>query len=239
MKLVLKRFHRRDFTDRLLGKLYGLSVSIIEESFPHWCKHALSQDVCYAFFDDNDEPLGFHFWKIQQETMVENHCILWGGKLRLRSDIRNKGLHVLSNLKAFQDVEQELPSAQCFRVGLFNVFGFNSFVPALGDAYQTYPFTGEFQTIGLNSYVQGFCDAQGFVVHHDEQGAVDVQQTFPQGMRMPDELFWQRAHIKDYVSRCPNWKNRDLFVAWKLDQGMKDSMTSFVKERKGDQMLLP
>jgi hypothetical protein len=141
--ISVQAINSSDFDEELLGDLYNLAKESVEEDYLHFRDHAVTNDLCHVFTESAGKQLaGFQFWRFQPECGVAHAALLWGGKLRFRPAFRGRGLHLLANILAEKQLREMLPShkQKIYRIGLVNVFGFNSLAPGL-HSIGTFPFT--------------------------------------------------------------------------------------------------
>ena len=219
---------RRNFNEELLQSLYSIASFSVDEQEEHFRRHMITNHLCHVFHADDasNRVLGFQCWRRSPGSRV-----IWGGKLRLLPEAQGRGLHLLSNLLATEDlfvakvghtpevsISGVKGSPPLFRVGLFNIIGFNALCSSL-DNFESYPFkTHPDMAACVCPELEQFTIESGFDFDLDS-GVVDVGQCLPESVtKSLDKDFWRRPAVKKFLQLCPRWQDRDLFVAWEWNE---------------------
>lgn len=215
---TLETIVQAHYSDDLFERLYKVACdSGIREHYDHFSRHCITNDFVHLFRDPQENLLGFQFWKSPPpEHAASSVRIILGGKLRLLPDARRRGLHLYSNLCAFKYFASVNTTGCTFhRVGLVNIFGFNSLVVP-GLEYDTFPFSAtssDARDVILPAITE-LSDAGAFTID-ERTGVVDVGQTFSDAaIAPPGSPFWDRPAVRKFLELNPRWQDRDIFLSW-------------------------
>mmetsp|Transcript_5612 Transcript_5612/g.13177 ORF Transcript_5612/g.13177 Transcript_5612/m.13177 type:complete len:336 (-) Transcript_5612:187-1194(-) len=240
--LSIEAVPMRDLPKDLEDELYNCSRALMLEERQHWQRHADQQSEVHIFrsFQDGSDSgkvCGFQFWRYG-DTCVPNVTLIFGGKLRIEKEQRQKGLHLISNLLAYDRAREQ--SAQVkpdseniiARVGLLNVFGFSSIVAAL-DSWSVPPLPdGSIIGKAVEPELWKWTEGSGFFMDGSTY-RVDVCQTSPVKPEQLSEEWWNRKGVPEFrklrdgsilspeetLSRA-----NDSFLVWEFDRGNLESL---------------
>ena len=121
----------RDITEAELRELHAMSNELLAEDLAHFRVHAGANDLVHIFRDaDSGKIVGFQFWQTAPIRLPASRVIL-GGKLRIRPEFRNRGLHLLSGLMFYLQNKIRSPWTRYYRLSIASLFGFVSITEAL------------------------------------------------------------------------------------------------------------
>jgi hypothetical protein len=122
---------RRDFTEAAISELHAMANRLLTEDLAHFRVHAEANDLVHVFRrTDSGEIVGFQFWRTAPIGLPGGRVIL-GGKLRIKAEFRNRGLHLLSGLAFFLQNKLRAPRTRYYRLSIASLFGFVSITEAL------------------------------------------------------------------------------------------------------------
>jgi hypothetical protein len=227
LEIQVQTVQKHDYDEALLTDLFKLGNQLVQEDYDHFCKHCRTNCLCHVFRSSNGDVMGFQFWRFDK---LPQHDVglIWGGKLRMHSSLRRRGLNLQSNVLAFEHAAQIVPAAQFHRVGLVNVLGWNSLTQGLS-SYEPYPFSSFNHSESLVAMLESFCRENDFQFDQ-ERGTVDVGQQFSSDTlgTADTRSFWERPAVQEFIQLNQQWENRDVFIAWEWDEANLRSMREFV-----------
>jgi hypothetical protein len=211
----LETVRREDFSNALLGELHAMARSLMAEEFSHFRVHAEANDLVHVFRRvDTGEVMGFQFWRTAPIELPRSRVIL-GGKLRMRPELRRRGLHLLSGFLVFLQNKARNPGVRYYRLSLASLFGFVSLTEALAD-YQFFdPRASQGGEAGAlrEAFVKLAAESHFRVDEETGNFFVDIFMT-PETLSRYSQAYFERPAAKVYAEKNPAYRTNGCYVGF-------------------------
>ena len=202
----METIRREDLTDADLRELHALANRLMAEDLAHFRVHAGSNDLVHVFRRaDTGEVVGFQFWRTAPIALPHSRVIL-GGKLRIRPELRNYGLHLLSGLVFYLQNKLRHPGTRYYRLSVASVFGFVSITEALASYHLFDPRERDGEAGAVRDAFVALTRESSFRLD-EETGLifVDIFMT-PETLDRYPPRYFEKAAARIYASANPGFR---------------------------------
>jgi hypothetical protein len=130
-----------------IAELHVLASRMMTEPYAHFAAHVRTNDTVHIFREvEGGQIAGFQFWRSEPARCADERCadercadercadeqsaderIVLGGKLRVRPDVRRRGLHLVSGLCYYlEQAPLAVAGRPLVRMSIASLFGFVS-----------------------------------------------------------------------------------------------------------------
>lgn len=197
---------RRDLTDAHLQALHAMANRLMAEDLAHFRVHAEANDLVHVFRRVNSgEIVGFQFWRTAPIGLPGARVII-GGKLRIRPELRNHGLHLLSGLAFFLQNKLRAPRTRYYRLSIASLFGFVSITEALARYHVFDPGARGGEAGAVREAFVALAEESHFRV--DEETGLFFVNIFmtPETLDRYSPRYFEKASARAYASINPGFR---------------------------------
>lgn len=230
---VILDVHQKPFSSSFRESLFSLTRTLTHETRDAFEAHVDTIELVHVFRDHTREMKGFAMWPLP--TRQKDNCVMRGGKLRLRPEIRRMALPHLSNLVALSHFSSSPPFLSCarfFRLSFASVFGYASLRPSLSHCH---PLSSHATPNEVLQEAKKFADENGFYLVPHNLALVDVHFCPPQSAIVEaGPSFMQLPATKEYTHFVPGWdKGSTCYLAfwWEYDLANVSSQIKYINAR--------
>lgn len=187
---------------------------LMAEDLAHFRVHAEANDLVHVFRRaDTGEVVGFQFWQTAPIALPRSRVIL-GGKVRIRPEYRNHGLHLLSGLVFYLQTKLRDPRTRYYRLSIASLFGFVSITEALASYHLFDPRACDGEAAAIKEVFVARAEESHFRL--DEQTglfSVDIFMTPETLSRYPPRYF-EKPAARVYTSANPGFRTNGCFLGF-------------------------
>ncbi len=196
------------------GRMYEFANTQMKEDYDHFLHHIRSNDEVHLFeVNTRGAIVGFQFWKCTT-LGSSNARAIFGGKLRIAPEFRNRGLHFRSGAKFFFRSKLQHPTSPFYILALASIFGFVSVTSALAEYHLLDPRPSNATEEDVWAAFLQFASASDFQLDTRTGLAfVDIYPTIEVLSQFGPE-YYQRPEAVAYESANPNWRTNGKYVAY-------------------------
>jgi hypothetical protein len=205
---------RRDLTEAHVGDLHAMANRLMAEDLAHFRVHAEANDLVHVFRrTDSGEIVGFQFWRTAPIDLPGSHIIL-GGKLRIRPEFRNRGLHLLSGLAFFLQNKLRAPRTRYYRLSIASLFGFVSITEALARYDDFDPRASGPEADALRAAFVALAEESHFRL--DEETGLFFVNIFmtPETLDRYPPRYFEKAAARAYTSINPGFRDNGAYIGF-------------------------
>jgi hypothetical protein len=210
----MRTIRRERLTDADLRGLHAMASRLMAEDLDHFRVHAAANDLVHVFERaDTGEVAGFQFWRTAPIALPKSRVIL-GGKLRIRPELRNRGLHLLSGLVFYLQNLLRDPGTRYYRLSIASLFGFVSITEALAGYRLFDPRERSGEAGAIRDVFVARAEESHFRLD-EETGLffVDIFMT-PETLDRYPPLYFQKVAARVYAAVNPGFRTNGCYVGF-------------------------
>jgi hypothetical protein len=213
-RVRMETIQRHDLTEAEVRELHAMANQLMAEDLAHFRVHAEANDLVHVFRRvDTGEVVGFQFWQTAPIALPRSRAIV-GGKLRMRPELRNHGLHLLSGLTFFlQNVLRE-PGTRYYRLSIASLFGFVSITEALTSYHLLDPRERDGEAGAVREAFIALSNESHF--RFDEETGLFFVDIFmrPETLDRYPPSYFDKAAARAYASANPGFRSNGCYVGF-------------------------